>query len=141
MKKRKSRSLILWLLPVALLALWILFPAIAHTGQKEMKAPPKISGIKLGDFIPSQIVIYAKTKDAKKDILKLAGDVRASVLHENTHFDMFLFSFLTDTDAAAALKKINKKYAGLYSASRNWKFGIPPTPVSPQKIQGGTAVP
>jgi len=141
MKKWKSRSLILWVLPVALLALWILFPAIAHTGQKEMKAPPKISGIKLGDFIPSQIVIYAKTKDAKKDILKLAGDVRASVLHENTHFDMFLFSFLTDTDAAAALNKINKKYAGLYSASRNWKFGIPPTPVSPQKIQGGTAVP
>ena len=141
MKIGKSWSLVLWRLPAALLALWILFPAAARAGQKEMKVPPKISGIKLGEFVPSQLVIYAKTKEAKRDVLKLAGDIRASVLHQNTHFDMFLFSFLSDTEAEDALKKINKKYAGIYSASRNWKLGIPPKPVPPLKIQGGTALP
>jgi subtilisin family serine protease len=112
----------------------------AHRAEGDEGAPQNL-GDQTGRLHPESDSHLRQTKDAKKDILKLAGDVRASVLHENTHFDMFLFSFLTDTDAAAALKQINKKYAGLYSASRNWKFGIPPTPVSPQKIQGGTAVP
>jgi subtilisin family serine protease len=100
-----------------------------------------VSGIKFGDFVPSQIVIFANTPAAKNDIIRLAKDMRASVRHENKHFDVFLFSFLSDTDAAAALKKVNKKYAGLFSASRNWKLGIPPTPAPPPKVQGGQAQP
>lgn len=141
MKKPKRWSLFPGILPVALLTLWVLFPAQAQTGQKQMKARPMASGIKFGDFVPSQVVVFAKTPEAKRDILKLAKDVSASLRHENTHLDVFLFSFLSDTDAAAALKKINKKYVGLFSASRNWKLGIPPAPVSPQRIQSGQALP
>jgi len=106
-----------------------------------MKSPPSYTKIKPGDFIPNQIVIFAKTDEAKKSILKLAGDVTGAVLHENPRFNVFLFSFSTDADAAAALKKINKKHAALYSASRNWKFGIPPLPKSPKKVQGGVVEP
>ncbi len=138
MKKRKKRNFGRVILPAVAFSLLMLFPAVTQTQQKETKAPIETLKIKPGDFIPSQIAVFAKTKNAKKDILKLAGAVGAAILHENTRFDVFLFSFLTDADAEGALKKINKKYVGLYSASRNWKFGIPPTPKSPRKTQGDT---
>jgi Subtilase family len=141
MKFWKSRSFVLWCLPVVLLALVILLPTLGNTGQKGMKTPPSIGGVKPGDFIPNQIVVFAKTKDAKRDVAKLAGAVRASILHEIPRFDVYLFSFLTDDDAAMALKRINKEYFGVYMASRNWKFGIPPEPKKPTKVQGEMVLP
>jgi thermitase len=141
MKKCESKTIVVGVLSVVLLALWALLPAVAHTGQKEMKVPPSLGGIKPGDFLPCQVVVYVKTQDAKKGILQVARAVGAQILHENTRLDMFLFSFTNDTDAEAAIKHINKKYGGLLLAERNWKMGIPPTPKAPIKAQSDKFLP